>query len=222
MVLQSTGTISLSQIQTEFGGTNPINMSEYYNNSASYYTQGVTGIPSINATISFSQFLGKAKYVPVTASVPSAVATNFVGTYTTGPGGGNNTGYEAITGCAGVNLSRSDVSTFNNIGSQGLGRSPVIYYASLILQARAGDTIRITVNTVVSSQGDAEIQRVYINYGTGYVYIGGASFNGNAERSVDYVVPSGTVGGNYGICCTNDYGGAGGYTSVNYYSLQIW
>lgn len=221
MVLQSTGTISLSQIQTEFGGTNPINISEYYNNSASFYTQGVTGIPSINSTISFSHFLGKAKYVPMTASVPSAVATNFSGTYTIGPGGGN-TGYEALTGCAGVNLSRSDVSTFNNIGSQGFGRAGVIYYASLVLQARVGNTIRIIVNTVVSSQGDAEIQRVYINYGGGYGYIGGASFNGNAERSVDYVIPSETVAGNYGICCTNDYGGAQGYTSVNYYSLHIW
>ena len=197
-------------------------MSEYYGNSASYYTQGVTGIPSINATISFSQFYGKSKYVAVTASVPSAVATNFVGTYTTGPGGGTTATYEAITGCAGVNLTRNDVSTFNNIGSQGLNRTSVIYYASLILQARAGDTIRITVNTVVSNQSDAEIQRVYVNHGVGYVYIGGASFNGNAERSVDYVVPLGTVGGNYGICCTNDYGGAGGYTTVNYYSLQVW
>jgi len=30
MTLQSSGAISLSQVQTEFGGANPISMSEYY------------------------------------------------------------------------------------------------------------------------------------------------------------------------------------------------
>jgi len=51
MVLQSSGAISLDDIQTEFGGTNPIDTSEYY---------GVaSGIPS-SGTISFSQFYGKS------------------------------------------------------------------------------------------------------------------------------------------------------------------
>jgi hypothetical protein len=44
-----------------FGGTNPIAMSEYYNNNASGFTTGVTGIPNTGATISISQFYGKAK-----------------------------------------------------------------------------------------------------------------------------------------------------------------
>jgi hypothetical protein len=30
MTLPSTGALSLSQVQTEFGGSNPISMSEYY------------------------------------------------------------------------------------------------------------------------------------------------------------------------------------------------
>jgi hypothetical protein len=33
MVLQSSGPISFSNIQTEFGGANPISLSEYYLNS---------------------------------------------------------------------------------------------------------------------------------------------------------------------------------------------
>jgi hypothetical protein len=61
MALQSTGKISLSDIQTMFGGTNPIGMSEYYNNNASGFTTGVTGIPNSGATISISHFYGKAK-----------------------------------------------------------------------------------------------------------------------------------------------------------------
>jgi len=61
MALQTTGKISLSDIQTMFGGTNPITMSEYYNNNASGFTNGVTGIPNSGATISISHFYGKAK-----------------------------------------------------------------------------------------------------------------------------------------------------------------
>lgn len=49
MTLQSSGAISLSQVQTEFGGSNPISMSEYY---------GVdTGVPASGA-IDLSDFYG--------------------------------------------------------------------------------------------------------------------------------------------------------------------
>jgi hypothetical protein len=34
MALPSSGAISFSQIQTEFGGTNPISLSEYYNTTS--------------------------------------------------------------------------------------------------------------------------------------------------------------------------------------------
>lgn len=70
MVLQSTGTISLSKIQTEFGGTNPILLSEYFANSATGYTTGVTGIPNSttnpSTSIKLSQFYGKAKQSAIT------------------------------------------------------------------------------------------------------------------------------------------------------------
>lgn len=59
MVLQSSGVIKFSEIQTEFGGTNPINLTEYY---TSGYSSGVTGIPA-SGQISISQFYGKAKII---------------------------------------------------------------------------------------------------------------------------------------------------------------
>ena len=34
MTLQTSGAISLSQVQSEFGGSNPISMSEYYRGGA--------------------------------------------------------------------------------------------------------------------------------------------------------------------------------------------
>lgn len=48
MALQTTGPISLDDIQTEFGGSNPIAISEYY---------GEDGVPS-NGTISIGDFYG--------------------------------------------------------------------------------------------------------------------------------------------------------------------
>jgi hypothetical protein len=61
MVLQSTGVLSFTQIQTEFGGTNPISLSEYYTNAASGYTTGVTGLSATGAVINTTVFFGKAK-----------------------------------------------------------------------------------------------------------------------------------------------------------------
>lgn len=49
MTLPSSGTIKLSEVQTEFGGSNPISMSEYYGEDS--------GIPN-SGTISLSDFYG--------------------------------------------------------------------------------------------------------------------------------------------------------------------
>jgi hypothetical protein len=221
MPLQSTGAISLANIQTEFGGSDPISINEYYLNGIYTTGTGATGIPT-SGTISLNNFYGKSKVV--TSVVPTAVATSFTGTYTTGPGGGQyGSGYEAITGVSGTNLSRSDVATFNNIGSTGIGRTTVLTYMNLILQARVGNTIRITVQ-VVTLYGDNETIRVYINFGGGYFIIGSTNFNGSATYNYDYTIPAGTAAGNYSICCTNDYNVNvnSGYTTVNYYSLHIF
>lgn len=60
MPLQSNGLIRFSDIQTEFGGSNPVFLSEYYNNSATGYVSNVSGIAS-NGNILMSQFFGKQK-----------------------------------------------------------------------------------------------------------------------------------------------------------------
>jgi hypothetical protein len=63
MTLQSSGAISLSQIQTEFGGSNPVSMSEYYA-GGSFVPSGATGtngaVPS-SGTVSLSKFYGTVK-----------------------------------------------------------------------------------------------------------------------------------------------------------------
>jgi len=60
MVLQNSGTpIKFSQIQAEFGGTNPISISEYYNNGSANYVGNISGIPTSGNPITISAFYGK-------------------------------------------------------------------------------------------------------------------------------------------------------------------
>lgn len=61
MVLPSSGYISLSNIQAEFGGDNPVFISEYYTNASGAYTSGVSGIPASGSVILLSNFYGKSK-----------------------------------------------------------------------------------------------------------------------------------------------------------------
>lgn len=59
MALPASGTITLADIQTEFGGSNPISLSEYYRGGA-YVTPNNTNVPT-SGTISLSNFYGAVK-----------------------------------------------------------------------------------------------------------------------------------------------------------------
>ena len=215
MVLQSSGLISFLNIGNEFGDAKPIKLSDYYLNSASGYTTGVSGIPNSGALISVSMFRGKER-----KTIPTPVQTVFSGTYAWIGGGYNTTVW--LTGCQGQNLSRTGVSVFNNIGAYGEYRTPTVYSPQLILQARAGDTIRFSVNIGKNSSFN-ELIRAYINFGGGYYQIGNTlTVYYPATSTVDYVIPAGTPPGNYGLCgeCVNQDDAR--FKTVNYYSLHIY
>ena len=65
MALQSSGAISLSDIQTEFGGENPISLSEYYRDG-DYTTSNNTSVPTSGA-ISLSNFYDASGEITVTS-----------------------------------------------------------------------------------------------------------------------------------------------------------
>lgn len=69
MALQGSGQISLANIQTEFGGSSPISLSEYYRNGA-YVTSNNTGVPTSGA-ISLNQFYS------ATAQFSFAISSNY-------------------------------------------------------------------------------------------------------------------------------------------------
>ena len=62
MTLQSSGAIKFSEIQTEFGGSNPVSASEYYAGGVNVPggTSGVNGAVPASGTISVSKFYGTA------------------------------------------------------------------------------------------------------------------------------------------------------------------
>lgn len=68
MALQTSGAISLGNVQTEFGGTNPIAMSEYYAGGGNVPSgaSGTNGAVPSSGTIAMSKFYGTVKtaYTP--------------------------------------------------------------------------------------------------------------------------------------------------------------
>jgi hypothetical protein len=66
MALQASGAISLANIQTEFGGSNPISLSEYYRNGA-YVGGGAPNVPT-SGTIDFADFYGAQAAIILTIS----------------------------------------------------------------------------------------------------------------------------------------------------------
>ena len=67
MTLQSSGPISLANIQTEFGGSNPISLNEYY--AGGLYvpagTSGVNGAIPSSGQISFANFYGTSSVIVI-------------------------------------------------------------------------------------------------------------------------------------------------------------
>jgi hypothetical protein len=65
MPLPTSGPLTLAQIQTEFGGTNPISLSEYYAGGANVPagTSGTFGAVPSSGTISIQNFYGTSKIV---------------------------------------------------------------------------------------------------------------------------------------------------------------
>ena len=65
------GEISFNDLQSVFGGTNPIDFNEYYQNASTGYTAGVSSIPNIGTTISLDNFYSKSK----TPAAPAVAVT---------------------------------------------------------------------------------------------------------------------------------------------------
>ena len=66
MTIKSSGSLALTEIQAEFGGSAPISLSEYYRNGA-YVTSNNTGVPT-SGQVSFNQFYNTVRQFAFTIS----------------------------------------------------------------------------------------------------------------------------------------------------------
>lgn len=108
MALQSSGSISLSQIQTEHGGSNPISLSEYYQNaSPDLVTSNNTGVPNTGSSISISNFYGTSQQFLHTITTNQQELD--LSTYLTAQGW-NGTSPVALTINSGVWIWSDDIS----------------------------------------------------------------------------------------------------------------
>jgi hypothetical protein len=129
MALPASGQISLANIQTEFGGSNPISLSEYYRNGA-YVTSNNMGVPT-SGSVSLSNYYNAVRQF----------AFSIASSYTT------TQDLRTLALSAGWDGAASVVATINSgvvlrgaIGGGGGGGASVVPYGSNGLAGSAGST----------------------------------------------------------------------------------
>lgn len=218
MVLQASGTISLSNIQAEFGGVPPTQFSEYFAGGA-YVPSGTSGVPS-SGQMSFSQFYGKS-------SVSKTVATG--GTVSTITDGGKTYKLHTFSYCNYPSGGSFVVTTGGNIefllvaggGGGGEGRSAENISQVFGGGGGGGGAVGIsnasctpgTYAITVGKGGDAG------NWAATYPGAGGASQVWRSDTGTIFYVYGGGRGGfpgsnNSGAGAGGD-GGCGGGASLN-------
>ena len=183
MAIPSSGALALSAIQTEFGGSNPISMSEYYA-GGSNVPSGTTGdsgsIPSSGA-IAVSQFYGSTNRVAIALTISSTtqsynIYSNRGGTYSAGNSDVTLT-VQAIVGSTGA----SGLDTGN--------------------QWTSGDTIKIINNSQIVGKGHAG--------GAGGARSGAGSAGTAGQPAINLGYPV-TIQNNGGFIRGGGGGGGGG------------
>ena len=186
MALPSSGVLTLDDIQTEFGGTNPIDLSDYYRGGGLVPdSAGNSSIPTSGA-ISVSDFYGSANSVSLDFTLRGAVVSRGPGTYTgvsIGTANANRMVVISANSIAGVipsgitingtamtriNLTRGGYIAFKKV--------PTGTTATIVISGGDTFTTQIyTLNTVNSSTSNSQI-----NYATSSV---GAATSGSFTLS---------------------------------------
>jgi hypothetical protein len=204
MALQSSGTISLANIQTEFGGTNPISLSEYYR-SGIYVTDNNTNVPT-SGVITMSNFYGALNLFEYTISsntkelvIDTAWLTS-VGWYAGSP--------MFITVASGVYLWSDDTSKAGLTLSPPSGVQFLLRNNGFIIgKGGAGGGVGGQSGgaggpAIVNNTSGVSIT----NFGLGYIAGGGGGGGGTSAAGGG----GGGAGGGNGGACQSGGAGAGG------------
>jgi len=186
MALPASGPLALTDIQTEFGGANPIGLNEYYAGGGLVPTgtSGTYGAVPSSGQISIRNFYGTSNFVP---APPGQQAYTTPGTYSwVCPSGVNKVSVVAIGGAwwAGGGLG------YKNNYSVTTGNSYTVVVAAGQACTAAGASYFVSTGTV-------------------------AGFGGANNIGGTYAGDGGGAGGNNGyVCYGSGGGGAGGYSGA--------
>lgn len=139
MTLQTSGAISLSQVQSEYGGSNPISMSEYYRGGSYVPSSNVGSYSSYQANASTYYWADVGNSGTVTIEWNNSVVANFTSSATTYITGG----YEYQKG------------TLFSSSSGGKG-GPTTYYYRVRRRTNSG-----SINTNVPTSGSISMNDFY-------------------------------------------------------------
>jgi hypothetical protein len=216
MALPTSGPLTLAQIQTEFGGSNPISLSEYYAGGANVPagTSGTYGAVPSSGTISIRNFYGTQKTAPTfTATISSnqdrlnlrswALANGWNGsspaTITLASGVWI---YSATTATAALTIDGSwpgGVTLINNGNIVGMGGNGGAGGGSLAVGvAGGGGGTALAVSVPVTIQNNSNVAG------------GGGGGGGGGSYSLNYGYYGGGGGGGGRTGLANSAGGAGG------------
>tara|TARA_B100001093_G_C26842053_1_gene1020998 strand:- start:1404 stop:2117 length:714 start_codon:yes stop_codon:yes gene_type:complete len=237
MPLQTSGAISLSNIQSEFGGSNPISISEYIRGGSLVpNTAANSDIPTSLSNISFSDFYGGSS---AAAGPPDPVRSNLESFGI--DGGLGNVNYEIVTGIIFDNQTTTNGEYypwwFNdqrpNFGSNALDRDGGVgnrVYTDKIGQAEPGDTIFIEAHAYTSSTYSEyfEFYHYNLNGRSGWYRFANSGRvsvpPSGLKRSTTFTIAANTPPGNYAIAVALSYNRLGdtAYRSWRSYSLHIY
>ena len=200
-------TVSFVDIQTEFGGTNPISIDEYYNASGKFCFN-IAGIPS-SGQISMNNFRGKSKFISVISSVTgtnntiNTASDNSIYNYAYFANSGNFTIDNNII-CDILIVAGGGGG--GGAGGGGGGAGGLVYLTNRLISAG-------TYSIVVGSGGLG-------NYGTTTKIGGNSSFNSYIAYGGGGGEDMGGEGSKTALSHTNGGSGGGG-ERLSYYSTSI-
>ena len=154
MSLPGSGALSLSQIQTEFGGSNPVSLTEYYAGGANV-PSGTGDIPTSGA-ISVTEFYGTSDIITVAWSITGGGAggtAGFVpGSYKSASGGNGGGAGGLATGTQG-GFSKGDTISFVIGGGAGTyNPEPIAPFFDAFLLGDGEEAILEIMDTVRCSR----------------------------------------------------------------------
>jgi len=205
MALQGSGAISLSDVQTEYGGSNPIAISEYY---------GSPGIPSSGALALGGSFHGQSN-ITYTVGSGGTVTTNgdykihtftSSGTFTTSYIGTDTTATVDVVGGGGSGAGSS--AHRGNIGCRGGSGT-----------RNTGNTVQLSSSTSVTVGARGQGGQSTCNLGFPVTCERNHNGSGGGSSAFGSVTAAGGGGGTHGYSqtCTVGSGGTGSFSGYGNY-----